>query len=125
MEVLFESLVIEELEGGDTRQVLRIKPSLAPVKAYILPLIKESHSDKALKVYHDLKEYFMVSYDDAGNIGKRYRRGDAVGIPFAITIDNTTLEDETVTIRERDTMEQTSIPIKELREYLEERTRNL
>jgi len=122
--VLFESLVIEELEGGDTRQVLRIKPSLAPVKANILPLIKKSHSDKALKVYHDLKKHFMVSYDDAGNIGKRYRRGDAVGIPFAITIDNTTLEDETVTIRERDTMEQTSIPIKELREYLEERTRN-
>ena len=116
--ILFESLVVEELEGGDTRQVLKIKPFLAPIKANILPLIKKSHSNKALEIYNELKKYFMVSYDDAGNIGKRYRRGDAIGIPFSITIDNNTLENGSVTIRERDTMKQSIIDVKEIRSYL-------
>lgn len=116
--ILFESLVVEELEGGDTRQVLKIKPFLAPMKANILPLIKKSHSNKALEIYNELKKYFMVSYDDAGNIGKRYRRGDAIGIPFSITIDNNTLENGSVTIRERDTMKQSIIDVKEIRSYL-------
>lgn len=116
--VLFESLIIEELEGGDTRQVLKIKPFLAPIKVNILPLIKKSHSTKAMEIYNELKKYFMVSYNDAGNIGKRYRRGDAIGIPYAITIDNNTLENGTVTVRERDTMIQTIIDVKELKDYL-------
>ncbi len=119
--ILFEALTIEELEGGETRQVLKIKPYLAPVKANILPLIKKSHSEKAIDIYKELRKYFMVSYDDAGNIGKRYRRGDAIGIPFAITIDNSTLESETVTIRERDTMKQIVIQIEDLKSYLEEK----
>jgi glycyl-tRNA synthetase, dimeric type len=119
--ILFEALKVEELEGGDTRQVLKINPYLAPIKANILPLIKKNHSEKAMDIYKELKKYFMVSYDDAGNIGKRYRRGDAIGIPFAITIDNSTLENETVTIRERDTMKQIVIPVKDLKSYLEEK----
>ncbi len=116
--VLFEALAVEELENGDKRQVLKIKPFLAPIKANILPLIKKSHSDKALQIYQELKKHFMVSYDDAGNIGKRYRRGDAIGIPFAITIDDNTLENGTVTVRDRDTMIQTILEVKELKNYL-------
>lgn len=116
--VLFESLVEEELEGGDTRQVLKISPSLAPIKVNVLPLIKKRHAEKAQEIYRELTKYFMVSYDDAGNIGRRYRRGDAVGIPCAVTIDDTTLENGTVTVRERDSMEQISIAIEELKNYL-------
>ncbi len=119
--ILFESLIVEELDGGDTRQVLKIKPYLAPIKVNILPLIKKSHSAKAIEIYNELKKYFMVAYEDAGNIGKRYRRGDAIGVPFAITIDNSTLESDTVTIRERDTMQQITIDVKELKSYLGER----
>jgi glycyl-tRNA synthetase len=119
--ILFESLIVEELDGGDTRQVLKIKPYLAPIKVNILPLIKKSHSAKAMEIYNELKKCFMVSYDDAGNIGKRYRRGDAIGIPFAITIDNNTLENDTVTIRERDTMKQIAVDVKELKSYLSEK----
>lgn len=119
--ILFESLIVEELYGGDTRQVLKIKPYLAPIKVSILPLIKKSHSAKAMEIYNELKKCFMVSYDDSGNIGKRYRRGDAIGIPFAITIDNSTLESDTVTIRERDTMKQITVDIKDLKSYLEEK----
>ena len=119
--ILFEALYGEELEGGDTRQVLRIKPYLAPIKVNILPLIKKSHSAKAMEIYNELKKTFMVSYDDAGNIGKRYRRGDAIGIPFAITIDDSTLESETVTIRERDTMKQVTVNVTDLKSYLEEK----
>ncbi len=116
--VLFEALTVEELENGDTRQVLKINPFLAPIKVNILPLIKKFHSETALEIYNELKRYFMVSYDDAGNIGKRYRRGDAIGIPFAITIDNNTLENGSVTIRDRDTMNQTMIEVKELKNYI-------
>ncbi len=119
--ILFESLIIEELDGGDTRQVLKIKPYLAPIKVNILPLIKKSHSAKAMEIYNELKKCFMVSYDDAGNIGKRYRRGDAIGIPFAITIDNNTLESDTVTIRDRDTMQQITVDVNELKNYLSEK----
>ena len=74
-----------------------------------------------MEIYNELKKTFMVSYDDAGNIGKRYRRGDAIGIPFAITIDDSTLESETVTIRERDTMKQVTVNVTDLKSYLEEK----
>lgn len=116
--ILHESLVEEELEGEDTRQVLKIKPSLAPIKVNVLPLMKKYHAEKALEVYRELKEHFMVSYDDAGNIGKRYRRGDAIGTPFAVTIDNSTLENNTVTVRNRDTMQQIILKVEELKSYL-------
>lgn len=118
--VLFESLVEEELEGGDTRQVLKISPSLAPIKVNVLPLIKKRHAEKAQEIYRELTKYFMVSYDDAGNIGRRYRRGDAVGIPYAVTIDDTTIDNGTVTVRERDSMKQVTISIDKLKNYLVE-----
>ncbi len=111
---------VEELEGGDTREVLHIHPYLAPYKATILPLIKKKHSEKALELYTELSKYFMVTYDEAGSIGKRYRRSDAVGTPFSITIDDNTLETGTVTIRDRDTMSQVTIPLDEVKNYIEE-----
>jgi glycyl-tRNA synthetase len=116
--VLFENLVEEELETGDSRQVLKIKASLAPIKVNILPLIKKKHADKAHDIYHELSKYMMVSYDEAGNIGKRYRRGDAIGTPYAVTIDEDTLVRGFVTVRDRDTMQQERVQVEQLMEYL-------
>ncbi len=84
----------------------------------MLPLIKKRHVEKAQEIYSTLKKYFQVSYDDAGNIGRRYRRGDAIGTPYAVTIDDTTLENNTVTVRERDTMRQVTMAVDELKSYL-------
>ena len=117
--VIFESLVEEELENGETRQVLKIKPMLAPIKVNVLPLIKKRHSEKALEIYNMLKNHHMVSYDDAGNIGKRYRRGDAIGTPFAITVDDNTLENGIVTLRDRNSMKQINIFMNEILENIE------
>ena len=111
----------EELESGDTREVLKIHPALAPVKATILPLIKKVHGEKAMELYAKLCKEFNVSYDESGSIGKRYRRNDAVGTPFSITIDDETLENNTVTVRDRDTMEQVKLSIDELVDYIKER----
>lgn len=117
--VMFESLVEEELENGETRQVLKLSPFLAPIKVNVLPLVKKYHSQKATQIYNMLKKYFMVSYDDAGNIGKRYRRGDAIGTPFTVTVDDNTLANNQVTLRERDTMEQITLSVEELVPYIE------
>ncbi len=119
--ILFETLVEEELEEGEMRLVLQIHPVLAPVKVNVLPLIKKRHSEKAAELYHLLQKHFMASYDDAGNIGKRYRRGDVIGTPFAVTIDDTTLEHGIVTVRDRDSMKQIAIAVDELVEYLNKR----
>ena len=119
--MLCENLVEEELEGGDTRVVLSIQPFLAPIKVNILPLIKKHHSKKAKELHRMLSRYMMVSYDEAGNIGKRYRRGDAIGTPFAITIDDDTIANDTVTVRERDSMRQITLCISELVPYLIEK----
>jgi glycyl-tRNA synthetase len=116
--VLFEGLAEEDLENGDTRQVLKIKPSLAPIKVNVLPLIKKRHAEKAMEVYCDLIKGFMTTYDDAGNIGRRYRRGDAIGIPYSVTIDDVTLERDTVTVRDRDTMQQVTVETGKLKSYL-------
>jgi len=111
----------EELENNDERVVLKIHPYLSPVKVTILPLIKKIHSEEATSVYAKLCKKFNCSYDDAGSIGKRYRRSDAVGTPFCVTIDDNTIIDKTVTIRDRDTMEQITIKIDELESYIENR----
>ena len=111
----------EELENGDTREVLKIHPALAPVKATILPLIKKVHASKAMDIYAKLCKDFNVSYDESGSIGKRYRRNDAVGTPFSITVDDETLQNDIVTIRDRDTMEQIKIPVAELSNYIKEK----
>ena len=112
----------ETLENGDVRNVLRLHPALAPFKAAVLPLQKNKLGDKAKEVHALLSRHFMVDYDDAGQIGKRYRREDEIGTPLCITIDFDTLEDETVTVRDRDTMEQIRLPICQLESYLLEKT---
>ncbi len=108
----------ETLENGDTREVLSILPCLAPYKVTVLPLIKKNHADKAIEIYQELSNYFNVSYDESGNIGKRYRRSDAIGTPFCITIDDETLNNGTVTLRDRDTMEQITLKIDEVKDYV-------
>ena len=107
----------ETLEGGDVRTVMHLSPIVAPIKAAILPLSKKLE-DKARDVQNLLAKYMPVIYDDTGSIGKRYRRQDAVGTPFCITIDFDSLEDNQVTIRERDSMNQIRLPIEKLVEYL-------
>ena len=105
-------------EKGDTRTVLRLHPALAPFKAAVLPLSKKL-SDKAMEVYHTLAKDYMIDFDDAGSIGKRYRREDEIGTPFCITYDFESENDGCVTVRDRDTMEQKRIPITDLKEYIE------
>ncbi|MFZ3589489.1 glycine--tRNA ligase [Bacillus sp. DJP31] len=110
----------EALEDGTSRTVMRLHPALAPYKAAILPLSKKL-SDGARKVFEDLAKHFMVDYDESGSIGKRYRRQDEVGTPFCITYDFDSEQDGTVTVRDRDTMEQQRISINELKAYIEEK----
>ena len=109
----------ETLENGDVRNVLHLHPALAPYKAAILPLQKNKLGDKAREVYELLAKHFMVDFDDSGAIGKRYRRQDEIGTPLCITIDFDTLEDETVTVRDRETMAQVRMPIAELEGYIQ------
>ena len=106
-------------EKGETRVVMHFHPALAPFKAAILPLSKKL-SDKAGEIYAELSKDFMVDFDEAGSIGKRYRRQDEIGTPICITYDFDSLEDNCVTVRDRDTMEQKRIPIAELKNYIAE-----
>ena len=110
----------QELGEGDTRIVLHLHPALAPYKAAILPLSKKLN-DKADEVFQTLAKAFPVDYDDAGSIGKRYRRQDEIGTPYCITVDFDTLEDNQVTVRDRDTMEQIRIPIDQVEKYISEK----
>ncbi len=110
----------EELENGDVRTVMKFHPAIAPVKAAILPLSKKL-SGKALEVFEQLAKHFNVEYDDAGSIGKRYRRQDEIGTPYCITIDFDTLEDQCVTLRDRDTMEQIRLSVFDLVDYVEKK----
>ena len=107
----------EVLEGGDTRVVLRFTPQVAPYKVCVLPLQKNL-SEEARKVYKMLTQKFMCSYDESGSIGKRYRRQDEIGTPYCVTIDFDTLNDKSVTIRDRDSMKQERIKIDELLSFL-------
>lgn len=111
---------VETLEDGSTRNVLKLHPALAPYKAAVLPLTKKL-SDKSDEVYQKLSKVFNVDTDVSGSIGKRYRRQDEAGTPFCITVDFDTLEDETVTIRHRDSMEQERVKIENLIEFIAER----
>ncbi len=112
----------QEIAEGDVRTVLHLHPALAPFKAAVLPLSKKL-SAKATEVYDELSKRFNIEYDEAGSIGKRYRREDEIGTPYCITIDFDTLEDNAVTVRDRDTMEQVRMPIADLEKFLEEKTR--
>ena len=120
--ILVDAYHEEELEN-DTREVLKINPALAPYKVNVLPLAKKYHSEKANEVYNMLAKNFMTSYDESGSIGKRYRRADACGTPFCVTIDEETINNNTVTVRDRDTMEQVTLKLDELVDYIEERVR--
>ena len=117
---------VVDAEKNDVRTVLRLHPALAPFKCAVLPLSKKL-GDKALEIQQELSKYFMVDYDDAGSIGKRYRREDEIGTPFCITVDFQTVGDDNtpadncVTVRDRDTMEQVRMPISELKAWLEEK----
>lgn len=112
----------EEEVQGDTRVLLRLKPEIAPIKCAVLPLSrKEPLDDLARKIYRDLKKHYHIEYDNTGSIGRRYRRQDEIGTPFAITVDFDSLEDKKVTVRDRDTMQQDRIEINQLRDYLKEK----
>ena len=110
----------EEIAEGDVRTVLNLHPALAPFKVAVLPLSKKL-SEKATEVYEMLSKKFMCDYDEAGSIGKRYRREDEIGTPYCVTIDFDTLEDNQVTVRDRDTMEQVRISIDEISKWIEEK----
>jgi glycyl-tRNA synthetase len=120
--VLDNSYTEEEL-NGEIRTVLKIPNKLAPIKIALFPLLKNKESlvEKARNIYNSLKSEYMCEFDDNGNIGKRYRRQDEIGTPYCITIDFDTLEDETVTIRDRDSMNQERIKIKELSSFLKQK----
>ncbi|CDA80385.1 glycine--tRNA ligase [Clostridium sp. CAG:594] len=121
--ILCNSYEKELLENGDTREVMKFHPFLAPYKVAVLPLVKKYHKEKASEVYKAFAKNFMTTYDETGSIGKRYRRQDVIGTPFCITVDEDTIENETVTIRDRDTMKQITLPIEEAVKYVEERVK--
>jgi len=107
--------------GGEQRVVLKLKPSLAPLKAAVFPLVnKDGMPEVARRIYDDLRRRYNVFYDDGGSIGRRYRRQDEAGTPFGITIDGQTTQDQTVTVRDRDTLKQVRVASSGLVEYLKE-----
>ena len=118
---LFNAYHEEELPDGTTREVMKLIPYLAPYKVAVLPLVKKYHSEYAKNLYNKSSKSFMTSFDESGSIGKRYRRQDIIGTPFCITIDDETINNGTVTIRDRDTMEQITLKVEEIEEYIEKR----
>ena len=120
--LLSEAYDKEILEDGSERRVLRFKAELAPVKIAVLPLMKKDGlAEKADEIFNLLAGDFATTYDETGKIGKRYRRQDEIGTPYCVTIDYDTLEDGTVTVRERDSMEQERVKIEDLKPYFEEK----
>ena len=119
--VITDAYKEEILKDGTTREVMSIHPFLAPYKLAILPLVKKHHNEKAQEIFDTFSKYFMCTYDETGNIGKRYRRQDIAGTPFALTVDDDTINNGTVTIRDRDTMEQITLKIEEVKEYIEQK----
>ena len=111
----------ETLSDGTTREVMHFHPYLAPYKVAVLPLMKKYHNEKAMELYKELSKHFMTTYDESGNIGKRYRRQDVIGTPLCITVDEETLNNGTVTIRDRDTMKQDVVKLEDIRKYIEEK----
>ena len=121
LSVLCHAYHEEQLPGGDSRVVLQLPPALAPVKLAVLPLVKKNGlPEKAREIIDRLKFHFPCQYDEKDSIGKRYRRQDAIGTPYCLTVDFQTLDDQTVTLRLRDTMEQKRVPISQLRQIIED-----
>lgn len=121
--ILGDAYEEEKLEGGETRIVLKIKPSIAPYQAAVFPLLanKENLVEKAREIYKELKKDFLVYWDDRGNIGKRYRYQDEVGTPYCVTVDFDSLENNDATVRDRDSMKQERVSISALTKYLKEK----
>ena len=117
LSVLCDSYEEETLEDGETRIVMKLHPAVAPYKVAVLPLTKKQ-SDKAVEVYSMLSKHFSCEYDVAGQIGKRYRRQDAIGTPYCVTVDFDTMEDNSVTVRDRDTLEQIRLSIDDLVDHI-------
>ena len=115
---MVDAYEVEEVEGRK-RTVLRLHPRLAPVKVAVLPLVsKEGMPEKAREIYEALRSRMPAEYDEGGSIGKRYRRQDEIGTPWGITVDGQTMEDDTVTLRDRDSLEQVRVPIEGLADEL-------
>ncbi|MBR2250098.1 MAG: glycine--tRNA ligase [Prevotella sp.] len=122
LSIMCHSYQEEKLENGETRVVLRLPEALAPVKCAVLPLVKKDGlPEKAREIVNDLRFHFNTHYEEKDSIGKRYRRQDAIGTPYCVTVDHDTLKDNMVTLRHRDTMEQQRVPISELRSIIEDR----
>ena len=119
--LLFDSYRKETIDNGEEREYMKFNPYIAPYKVAVLPLIKKFHSEKAKEIYRKLRKEFSCDYDESGTIGKRYRREDMNGTPWCITIDDETLNNNTVTIRDRDTMEQIVLNVDEVASYINER----
>ena len=118
--LLCEAYEEEKLEN-DTREVMHFNPAIAPYKVAVLPLVKKYHKEKSEEIFKLFSKYFMTTYDETGSIGKRYRRQDVIGTPFCITIDDDTMNNNTVTIRDRDTMKQITLSIEDAIKYVEEK----
>jgi glycyl-tRNA synthetase len=115
---LVDAYDVEEVEGRQ-RTVLRLHPRLAPVKVAVLPLVsKEGMPEKAREIFEELRTRMPAEFDEGGSIGKRYRRQDEIGTPWGITVDHQTMEDDTVTLRDRDSLEQVRVPIEGLGDEL-------
>ena len=122
LSVMCHSYEEEKLENGSSRVVLHLPEALAPIKCAVLPLVnKDGLPEKAQEIVNDLKFHFTTHIEAKDSIGKRYRRQDAIGTPFCVTVDGQTLEDNTVTLRYRDSMEQERVPVEKLREIIEDR----
>lgn len=119
--LLFNAYHKETLENGEEREYMSFHPYIAPYKVAVLPLVKKYHSEKAREVYDKLRKEFNCHYDESGSIGKRYRREDMMGTPWCITIDENTLNNNTVTLRNRDTMNQITLKLDEVASYINER----
>ena len=117
------ALLFDAYNEEEDRVVLKLNEKIAPIKASVLPLMKKYHGDKAEEIYNIFKQHFMTSIEDSGSIGKRYKRNDAIGIPYSITIDDETLKNNTVTVRFRDDASQKTMTIEEVVKYIEEKTR--
>jgi glycyl-tRNA synthetase len=112
----------EDEIGGEQRTVLRLAPQMAPVKVAVLPLVnKDGQPEKARAIYEELRGRVPAEYDSGGSIGKRYRRQDEIGTPWGVTVDHQTMEDDTVTLRDRDSLEQERVPVGELAAEIERR----
>ena len=117
LSIVSDSYDVEKLAEDDERIIMRLHPAIAPFQVAILPLVKKL-GDKSLEVYNILSQYFSVTLDETGSIGKRYRRQDMIGTPYCVTIDFDSLEDNSVTIRDRDSMQQIRLPINDLIQYI-------